>query len=445
MGRVLFGTDGIRGIANRHPMTADLALRLGRAICHVLKARGKKGAILIGKDTRLSGYMLETALASGICSMGCEPVLLGPMPTAAVAFLTRQMLADAGVVVSASHNPYEYNGIKVFSSLGFKLSDELEEEIESFLDLDASSLCSPEEMGKARRLEDGIGRYAEFLKGLFPHSLDGMRIVLDCANGATYRVAPLVFEEIGAETIACEVDPDGFNINRACGTEHPHRIRDLVKEHKADLGIAFDGDGDRVMLVDGEGEIFTGDSLMAIIASFLKERSLLKGDAVVGTVMSNMGLERFLSEKGMRLIRTKVGDRYVIEEMLRSDLNLGGERSGHIVLLDHTTTGDGIVTALKVLEIMVEKGKTLKELKGSYREYPQVESSVKVREKRPLTEVPALLKMMEEVQNMLGERGRLVVRYSGTEDVLRIMLEGEDEKELLEYAKGLEELAKECL
>lgn len=445
MEKRLFGTDGIRGIANRPPITADFALRLGRAICYVLSGRGKRGAILIGKDTRLSGYMLETALASGICSMGYEPVLLGPLPTAAVAFLTRQMLAEAGVVISASHNPYEYNGIKVFSGLGFKLPDELEMEIERSMDIDAADFCAPHEVGRAKRLEDALGRYVEFLKGLFPYSLKGLKIVLDCANGATYKVGPLVFEEIGAEVIACEADPDGLNINRACGTEHPRRIQGLVKEHRADLGIAFDGDGDRVMFVDDQGEIFNGDGLMAILASFLKEKSLLRGGAVVATIMSNMGLEEFLLQKGIRLVRTKVGDRYVIEEMLRNDLNFGGERSGHIVLLDHATTGDGLVTALKVLEIMVEKEKTLKELKGAYREYAQVESKVQVRQKRPLEEVPQLLRTIQEVERLLGQKGRVVVRYSGTEDVLRIMVEGEDERQLQEYAKGLEEVAKNCL
>jgi phosphoglucosamine mutase len=443
--RRLFGTDGIRGVANVYPMTSELALKLGRAVSHIFKERHGRGRIVVGKDTRLSGYMLETAMASGVCSMGLDVWLVGPLPTPGIAFITSSMRADAGVVISASHNPYQDNGIKIFSGDGLKLPDDLEYEIERcVLDGKVDELRPVAgEIGKAHRIDDAVGRYIVFLKNIFPQaqSLDGLRLVLDCAHGATYKVAPSVFEELGAHVVSYGVDPDGQNINDNCGALYPQTLADRVVAHNAHLGIAFDGDGDRAIFVDEKGEIADGDVVMAIVGRFLKEKESLKGSTVVATIASNMGLEAYLGRSGVGVVRTAVGDRYVLETMLRDGFSFGGEKSGHVVCLDHNTTGDGIITALKVLQVMVEKGESLSTLRKGYEEFPQMERNVKVREKRPIKEVPRLSEAIQRVADALREEGRVVVRYSGTEPKLRIMVEGMNEERVREYADELEALA----
>jgi phosphoglucosamine mutase len=449
MERRLFGTDGIRGIANVYPMTSEVALKLGRAIAYVFKERHGRGRVVIGKDTRLSGYMLETALASGVCSMGLDVWLVGPLPTPGIAFITNSMRADAGVVISASHNPYQDNGIKIFSGDGFKLPDELEYEIETYILDDSIDARRPvaSEVGKAHRIDDAVGRYIVFLKNTFSqqNSLDGLRLVLDCANGATYKVAPSVFEELGAHVIASEVEPDGENINRNCGALYPEALKQRVLSSGAHVGIAFDGDGDRAIFVDEKGCVIDGDAIMVIIGSYLKEKERLKKDTVVATIQSNMGLEASLGRLGITTRRTDVGDRYVLECMLREGLNFGGEKSGHVVCLDHNTTGDGIITALKLLSVMVDQGKSLHDLGKGFQEFPQVEKSVRVREKKPVESVPGLAAVITGVREELKNSGRLVVRYSGTEMVLRIMVEGQDVEKVTEAANRIGEAATKYL
>jgi len=427
--RKLFGTDGIRGVANIYPMTSELALKLGRAVSHVFKERHGRGRIVVGKDTRLSGYMLETAIESGVCSMGLDVWIVGPLPTPGIAFITQSMRADAGIVISASHNPYQDNGIKIFSGDGLKLPDELEYEIENIV-LDGSlDTLRPvaSEIGKAHRIDDAVGRYIVFLKNIFPqqYSLDGLRMVVDCANGACYKVAPSVFEELGAHVITHGVDPDGENINKDCGTMYPDVLRELVIEHNAHIGIAFDGDGDRVMFVDEKGEVVDGDAVMTILAIHLKEKGLLRKNTMVTTIASNMGIELCLKGHGIGVLRTDVGDRYVLEALLREGLNFGGEKSGHIVFFDHNTTGDGMVTALQMLSVIIDSGKTLGELKTCFRELPQAERNVRVKEKKPIEGCPPLSSVIEKARRELGSSGRVVVRYSGTEMLLRVMVEGE--------------------
>ncbi len=429
MERKLFGTDGIRGVANIYPMTSELALKLGRAVSHVFKERHGRGRIVVGKDTRLSGYMLETAIESGVCSMGLDVWIVGPLPTPGIAFITRSMRADAGIVISASHNPYQDNGIKIFSGDGLKLPDELEYEIENIV-LDGSlDTLRPvaSEIGKAHRIDDAVGRYIVFLKNIFPqqYSLDGLRMVVDCANGACYKVAPSVFEELGAHVITYGVDPDGENINKDCGTMYPDVLRELVIEHNAHIGIAFDGDADRAIFVDEKGEVVDGDAVMTILAIHLKEKGLLRKNTMVTTIASNMGIELSLNQHGIDVLRTNVGDRYVLEALLREGLNFGGEKSGHVVFLDHNTTGDGMVTALQMLSVIIDSGKTLGELKTCFRELPQVERNVRVKEKKPIEGCPPLASAIEKAAKELGSSGRVVVRYSGTEMLLRIMVEGE--------------------
>jgi phosphoglucosamine mutase len=432
--RKLFGTDGVRGVANVDPMTSEIALKIGRAVSHVFKERHGRGRIVVGKDTRLSGYMLETAIASGVCSMGLDVWLVGPLPTPGIAFITSSMRADAGVVISASHNPYQDNGIKLFSGDGFKLPDELELEIEKLVMEGSIDTLRPvaSQVGKAHRIDDAVGRYIVFLKNIFPGklSLDGLRIVVDCANGACYKVAPSVFEELGAHVVSYGVDPDGENINKACGSTHPEALRELVLEHNAHIGIAFDGDGDRVVFVDEKGSIVDGDAVMAVLAAHLKEKGSLKKDTLVATIQSNMGLESYLSGKGVKVVRTNVGDRYVLETLLKEDMNLGGEKSGHIVFLDYNTTGDGMVTALKMLNIMVEKEQTLFDLRKGFEEFPQVERNVKVKKKKPITEIPPLVGVISRIEGEFAGKGRVVVRYSGTEMLLRVMVEGSDKDEV---------------
>lgn len=446
MTRKLFGTDGIRGVANVDPMTGEMAMQLGRAIAHLFKEVKGTHRIVVGKDTRLSGYMLETALASGICSMGADVWLVGPLPTPGIAFITTSMRANAGVVISASHNPYYDNGIKIFSRDGFKLPDEMEHRLEELILSNHLDSLRPtaNAIGKAHRIDDVIGRYVVFLKNTFPNdlTLDGLRIALDCANGAAYRVAPTVFEELGAEVMPAGIEPDGENINARCGSLHPEVVTQLVLEKKADIGIALDGDGDRIIFVDRNGKQVDGDHILAICGlQMLSENRLRKG-TVVTTVMSNMGLDRAIRKAGGNVIRTRVGDRYVVEEMVRGNYNLGGEQSGHIVFLDYNTTCDGILTALQLLAIMKRMDRPLDELSRVLEPLPQVLYNVEVREKKDLSEIPEIGQRIREMERALENSGRLLIRYSGTEPLLRIMVEGEDEKKLHEVAQELVGLVK---
>jgi len=430
-------------------MTGEMAMQLGRAITHVFKDIKGKHRIVVGKDTRVSGYMLETALASGICSMGADVWLVGPLPTPGIAFITTSMRANAGVVISASHNPYYDNGIKIFSQNGFKLPDEMEVRIEELILSNHLHSLRPtaSEVGKAHRIDDAVGRYVVFLKNTFPNqlNLDGLRIVLDCANGAAYRVAPTVLEELGATVIPIGVEPDGENINANCGALHPELASRIVLENGADIGMALDGDGDRIVFVDRYGKQVDGDRILAICGlQMLSERKLKKG-TVVTTVMSNMGLDRAIHTAGGKLVRTQVGDRYVVEEMVRGGYNLGGEQSGHTIFIDHNTTGDGVLTALQVLAIMKQKERPLDELAKVMEPLPQVLYNVEVKEKRELSEFPEIKKRTKEIEKALDNSGRILIRYSGTEPLLRIMIEGEDEKKLHRFAQDLVELVKKYL
>ncbi|MFQ5841308.1 MAG: phosphoglucosamine mutase [Thermodesulfobacteriota bacterium] len=439
--RKLFGTDGIRGIANVDPMSGEMAMQLGRATAYIFKNREGRPRIVIGKDTRLSGYMLETALASGICSMGVDVLLVGPLPTPGIAFITTSMRADAGVVISASHNPFYDNGIKIFSRDGFKLLDSLEAQIEKLIFSNSIDSLRPtaKEIGKAYRIEDAVGRYVVFLKNTFPNNLtlDGLKIVLDCANGAAYKVAPSVFEELGTEVIPVGVEPNGENINLDCGSLCPERVSELVVQEKAHLGMALDGDGDRVVFVDRNGKIVDGDHIMAICAIDMADRGRLKNKTLVTTVMSNMGLDLSLSKRGIRVVRTAVGDRYVVEEMVRGGHNLGGEQSGHTIFLDHNTTGDGILTALQVLSIMVSRQRQLDELTKSMIPLPQVQFSTKIDREIDVLRMPKIRRKIKAIERELGKSGRILTRYSGTEPVLRIMLEGEDEDKIVRMGREL--------
>jgi len=428
--RKLFGTDGVRGVANQYPMTAEMALRLGQTIGYVIKTDHQGGKVVVGKDTRLSGYMLEYAIVSGVCSMGVDVLLVGPLPTPAIAFITSSMRADAGIVISASHNPYQDNGIKIFSGVGLKMPDEVEERIERliFQGEVENFACPPSEVGQAFRVDDAGGRYITYLKNTFPKDLklDGLKIALDCAHGATYRVTPTVLSELGAEVIPFGVRPNGRNINRQCGSTSPTILQTMVRRHDADLGIALDGDGDRVILVDHQGNLVDGDHTMAICAQYLLQQNALRKKTLVGTVMSNMGLEVAMKRLGGRLLRTQVGDRYVIERMLQGGYNLGGEQSGHIIFLDHSTTGDGTLSALQVLAIMQRTGKSLQELARVMEVYPQTLINVTVREKKDIKHMPSVYQAIRAAEKKLGDRGRLLIRYSGTEPKLRVMCEGED-------------------
>jgi phosphoglucosamine mutase len=446
--RRLFGTDGIRGTANEPPITPELALQLGRAVTFVA-GRGVRHAprVVIGKDTRLSGYMIETALASGVCSMGGRVMLTGPIPTPAVAHLTVSMRADAGVVISASHNPYADNGIKIFGGDGFKLPDAAEAEIEKLM-ADETLLGARKTgpgIGRAVKLDDARGRYIAFAKATFPRdlTLDGVRVVVDAAHGAAYVVAPAVFQELGASVSSLGVKPNGTNINRDCGALHPESVRAEVVRRRAQIGIALDGDADRVIVVDEQGQVVDGDAVMAMCARRMIEAGELRAMTVVATVMSNLGLERSLHARGARLVRTPVGDRYVVEAMRRHGYNLGGEQSGHVIFLDHVSTGDGIVGALQVLALMMRTGRPLSELaREALERVPQVLENVTLPARKPLEEMPQLARLSDEVRRTLGDDGRLLVRWSGTEPKLRIMLEGPDEARLRQWAKDLAEAAK---
>jgi phosphoglucosamine mutase len=449
MTRKLFGTDGIRGVANVDPMTGERAMQLGRAIAHLFKEVKGRHRIVVGKDTRLSGYMLETALASGLCSMGADVMLVGPLPTPGIAFITTSMRANAGVVISASHNPYYDNGIKIFSQDGFKLPDEMEHRIEDLILSNHLHSLRPtaSEVGKAHRIDDAIGRYVVFLKNTFPNhlTLDGLRIALDCANGAAYRVAPTVLEELGAEVIPIGVEPNGENINESCGSLHPEVISRLALEKGADIGMALDGDGDRIVFVDRKGKQVDGDYILAICALQMLSENRLKKGTLVTTVMSNIGLDKTIKNAGGKVVRTQVGDRYVVEEMVRGDYNLGGEQSGHTIFLDYNTTCDGILTALQVLAIMKQKELPLDELAKVMEPLPQVLYNLEVREKKNLSEFPEIEKRVREIEKSLGHSGRILIRYSGTEPLLRIMVEGEDEAKLHRFAQDLAGLVKKYL
>jgi len=445
--RKLFGTDGIRGTANVYPMTPDIALSLGKALAAIFtKSRlGHNPRFVIGKDTRLSGYMFENALTAGLVSMGADVLLVGPMPTPAIAHLTKSLDANAGIVISASHNPAEDNGLKLFSSDGKKLPDEMEEKIEAFIfsQQDTQGKIVGEKIGRARRIEDARGRYIEYIKSTVgSQNLEGMKIVLDCANGASYIVAPSIFRELGAEVVLIGATPDGLNINKDCGALHPELIRKEVIRQKADIGIAVDGDADRVILVDEKGNVVDGDAIMAIAGADMLERKTLAKNTVVATDYSNMGLNDTLSKKGAKLVRVKNGDRYVIEEMLKNGYNLGGEQSGHIIFGDHSHTGDGTLAALKIIEIMKRKGKTLSGLASILRKYPQTLLNLKVREKKELEKLPSAMKAIAKANSELGSTGRTHIRYSGTENLLRIMVEAKTDGQAKRIAKELADAVK---
>lgn len=431
MKKSYFGTDGIRGVANSTPLTPETMVRLGKAIAKVFLADKGKHRILIGKDTRLSGYMLETALSAGITAMGADVLLVGPVPTPGVAYLTKSMRADAGIVISASHNPFEDNGIKIFGADGLKLSDQIESELEDLLSSSTldEEVAAPSSIGKATRINDAIGRYTVFLKSFFPRelSIEGMKIGLDCANGAAYVVAPQTYLELGAEVISRGVSPNGRNINAGFGSLYPEVVAKLVKEQNLDIGISLDGDADRCILVDEEARVLDGDAVLAIAAVYLKERGKLRGNGVVGTVMSNLALEVLLRENEIRFIRAPVGDRYVLEELTRNDFILGGEQSGHTIFRDISSAGDGILTSLMVLSIMAETGKKLSELASNYKPYPQKLINVSVVTKPPLESLPEVEAVLKKAENALGEMGRVLVRYSGTENKVRVMVEARDE------------------
>ncbi len=437
--RKYFGTDGIRGTANRFPMTADIAQRLGMAAGHYFNRGNHRHKVVIAKDTRLSGYMIENALTSGFLSVGVDVFLVGPMPTPAVAFLARAMRADLGVMISASHNPFHDNGLKLFGPDGFKLSDEVELEIESHMEDDITALFSdPEKVGRAKRLDDASGRYIEFVKSTFPKDqrLDGMKIVIDCANGAGYQVGPVILYELGAEVVSIHVKPDGTNINKDCGSTHPQSLAEKVLAEGADLGIALDGDADRLIIVDEKGNVIDGDQLIAMIAARAKTLGTLKGGAIAATLMSNLGLEQFLASNGIGLVRTAVGDRYVMEAMRERGLNIGGEPSGHLILGDYATTGDALIAALHVLSGLIADGRPASEAMKLFTPVPQVLKNVKFTGDSPMlrADVKAAIAKIEAA---LGTSGRIVVRPSGTEPLLRIMIEGADHATITRMADEL--------
>ncbi len=427
MSRSLFGTDGVRGRANVHPMTPEVALKLGQAAGRHFLRGDHRHRVVIGKDTRLSGYMLEQAMTAGFLSVGMDVFLLGPIPTPGVGMLTKSLRADAGVMISASHNPSEDNGIKLFGPDGFKLSDEAEAAIEALLD-DGPPLVDAPRLGRAKRIDDGIGRYIETAKATFPRTLrlDGLKVVVDCANGAAYRTAPTVLWELGAEVVAVGVAPNGANINLNCGSTHPMACRETVLSHGADLGIALDGDADRLIVVDERGEVVDGDQIMCLIAERWAREGRLKGEALVATVMSNLGLERKLAGQGVSLLRTKVGDRYVVEEMRARGCNLGGEQSGHIVMSDHATTGDGLLAALQVLAAIVEDGRPASETCARFRPLPQILKNVRFAPGETPLEAPSVQAAIAEGEQRLNGAGRVLIRKSGTEPLIRVMAEGED-------------------
>jgi phosphoglucosamine mutase len=443
----LFGTDGIRGIANEYPMTAEMALNIGRATAHLFKQKGHSPKIIVGKDTRISGYMFENALISGICSMGVNAIAVGVLPTPGIAFLTSSMRADAGIVISASHNPLQDNGIKIFSGDGFKLPNEKELAIEDLIGTNNIHKLhpSPGNLGKVYRMDDARGRYIVFLKHSFPKelTLEGTRIILDCGNGATYKVAPETFFELGADVITLFNHPDGKNINVNCGSQYPEKLAEEVVKRKADVGFAFDGDGDRVIAVDEKGTVLTGDRILAICAGMLKKEGKLTNNLVVRTIMSNIGLGIALQKLEIVSVLANVGDRYVIEEMLKRGAIVGGEDSGHLIFLQHHTTGDGVVTALQLLTAMKRKRKSLSELAKIMTVFPQVLINVDVRIRPDISTVPEIVKEIENVEESLGNRGRVLVRYSGTQNMCRVMVEGPTQEETEQYCRRIADVVKE--
>ncbi|MDI9570654.1 MAG: phosphoglucosamine mutase [Pseudomonadota bacterium] len=445
----LFGTDGIRGVANEYPMTADLALNVGKATAHYFKRQGHRPRIIIGKDTRISGYMLENALVSGICSMGVDAIMVGVMPTPGIAFLTQSMRADAGIVISASHNPYQDNGIKIFSSAGFKLPDETELEIEELIlkNLLHNLRPSSRELGKAYRIEGARDRYIVFLKSTFPkeYTLEGMRIELDCANGATYRVAPQTFLELGAEVTARFDQPNGSNINDNCGSQHTGMLVEKLMKRKADVGFAFDGDGDRLIAVDEKGNVLTGDHILAICAKTMKKKKRLANNLVVATVMSNLGLTHALKSLGIDMVAAKVGDRYVLEEMRARGAVIGGEESGHLIFLQEHTTGDGILSALQLLSVMRDEGQPLSELAKVMTLFPQKLINVDVKSKPDIETVPEIVAAIEEAERVLGDGGRILVRYSGTQNMCRVMVEGPTDEETERHCRRVAEVVQKTI
>lgn len=446
MGNRLFGTDGLRGTANKTPMTVDTALRLGLAAGMFFRRGRHKHRVVIGKDTRLSGYMFESALTAGLCAAGMHVIMTGPLPTPAISFLTRNMRADLGVVISASHNPFYDNGIKFFDADGYKLPDDMEKEIEDVV-LDAGYAWPyprVDKVGRATKIEDAGGRYIVYTKSCFPAelTLSGLRIVVDCANGASYKVAPLALEELGAEVFRINCEPNGLNINDHCGSLYPDVVAAKCRELRADIGLALDGDADRLIVVDEHGSILDGDQLMALCAQAMMARGELPGNLLVSTVMSNLALEIFMREHGGRLLRTPVGDRYVVEAMRKEGAMLGGEQSGHLIFRHYSTTGDGLLAALQILRIMREKEKPLSELANLLIPFPQVLLNVRVEHKLPLEEKPAIGEAVARMENELAGRGRVVLRYSGTESLLRVMVEGENSTKVQEYAEELAEVVR---
>ena len=448
MGR-LFGTDGVRGVANEYPMTAEMALDIGRATAHLFKRKGHIPRIIVGKDTRVSGYMLENALVSGLCSMGVNALLVGVLPTPGIAFATSSMRADAGIVISASHNPFQDNGIKIFSSDGFKLPDDKELEIEELIFSNNMHRLhpSPRELGKAYRVDDARGRYIVFLKNTFPreYTLEGTKVVLDCAHGATYRVAPKTFFELGADVTSLFDQPNGENINANCGSQHPETLAEEVVKGKADVGFAFDGDGDRLIAVDEKGSVLTGDQIMALCAKNMKKQGKLTNNVVVSTVMSNIGLSMALKVLGIQQRITAVGDRYVLEEMRATAVSLGGEDSGHVIFLEHHTTGDGIITALQVLAAMKKEQKPLSELAQVMKVFPQMLINVEVKTKPELSTIPEIGDAVRDVEEQLGDKGRVLVRYSGTQPMCRVMVEGPTKETTDAYCKGIANVVKKTI
>lgn len=445
----LFGTDGIRGVANQYPMTSEISMKIGQALAYILKKKNHRPRIVVGKDTRLSGYMIETALSTGICSMGADVILVGPMPTPGIAFITKNMDTDAGLVISASHNPFQDNGIKIFTNSGFKLNTEQENKIEDLLFSDKLSSYLPpaQEIGRAYRETDALGRYIVFLRHTLHKSLslEGMKVVLDCANGATYKIAPTLFREMRAEITLLNVNPNGININEHAGSLYPDIMAEHVINTKSDIGLAFDGDGDRLIVCDEYGHVITGDNILAICANHMKETGELKNDLVVSTVMSNIGLKEALDKVGIKKIESPVGDRFVLEKMLEHDVVLGGEDSGHIIFLEHHTTGDGILTALQLLAVMKYSKKPLSELSKIMHTYPQILENIEVKKKINIESVPELKKVINEVSEELGSNGRVLVRYSGTQTLLRIMAEGPTEEKTKKAVDRILKIAKEKL
>jgi phosphoglucosamine mutase len=433
----IFGTDGVRGVANVEPVTAETSLKLGRAAAHVFtrlnprkNPEGTRPKIVLGKDTRLSGYMLENALVAGITSLGVDVLIIGPLPTPGVAYITRSLRADAGIILSASHNPYEDNGIKFFRHDGYKLDDQVEQQIEQLVFAGEIDSIRPTagKIGRAARIDDALGRYVEFAKTSFPRgmSLEEMHVAVDVANGAAYKSTPCILRELGADVTVAHNDPDGTNINAQCGSIYPEEVQRLVKETGADVGITHDGDADRVLLCDENGEIVDGDEILAIASIDLLRAGRLEQNTVVATVMSNFGLDETLATEAGKVVRTKVGDRYVIEEMMKQRLNLGGEQSGHIIFRDFTTTGDGIISALQILRIMHQTGQPLSKLKTCLEKYPQAQRNVLVKEKPPLAELPTVMKLVNEAERELSGKGRVLLRYSGTESKIRLLIEGRE-------------------